>query len=92
MSYFLILIVDFLDTYCLKKEIDLLGGTINMVSSTTVQACKEECAKTEGCVAFSTSTSHNLCYLKNKDHGAESADTATISARMSCYEGIDLPH
>ena len=91
MSYFLILIVDFLDTYCLKKGIDLLDGTINMVSFTTVQACREECAKTEGCVAFTTAAgTYNTCYLKNKDHGAESPNTATISARMSCYEGIDL--
>ena len=54
----------------------------------TVQACKEECAKTEGCVAFVTAAgTNNKCYLKNKDHGAESAYGITISARMSCYEG-----
>ena len=62
-----------------------------MVSFTTVEACKEECAKTEGCVAFTTAAGiYNTCYLKNKDHGAESPNTATISARMSCYEGKDF--
>ena len=29
----------------------------------------------------------NLCYLKNKDHAAESAVVIAISARMSCYKG-----
>ena len=58
------------------------------MSFTTVEACKEECAKTEGCVAFSTGAgTNNKCWLKNKDHGAESADAIAISARMSCYGG-----
>ena len=55
---------------------------------TTVQACKEECAKTAGCVAFATvAGTNNKCYLKNKDHAAESAVAIAMSARMSCYEG-----
>ena len=58
------------------------------MSFTTVQACKEECAKTEGCVAFSTAAgTDNKCYLKNKDHDAESVKARSISAKMSCYEG-----
>ena len=68
------------------------GGVIKKKAFTTVQACKEECAKTEGCVAFRTiAGTYNGCYLKNKDHGAESAyaiaNAIIISARMSCYEG-----
>ena len=56
---------------------------------TTVQACKEECAKTEGCVAFTTEAGTvNECKLKNKDHGAESARALAMSTRMSCNEGI----
>ena len=58
------------------------------MSFTTVKACKEECAKTEGCVAFTTEAGpHNQCWLKNKDHAAESAKAISNSARMSCYEG-----
>ena len=64
------------------------GGDIKNITFTTVQACKEECAKTEGCVAFTTGAGTvNKCHLKNKDHGAESANAMSISARMSCYEG-----
>ena len=64
------------------------GGDIKNITFTTVQACKEECAKTEGCVAFKTKAGTvNQCYLKNKDHAAESAGALAISARMSCYEG-----
>ena len=64
------------------------GGDIKQVSFTTVQACKEECAKTEGCAAFTTAAGTiNKCHLKNKDHAGESAAAITISARMSCYEG-----
>ena len=64
------------------------GDIIKEIAFTTVQACKEECAKTEGCVAFTTQTGTiNKCKLKNKDHGAESAQGVAISARMSCYEG-----
>ena len=64
------------------------GGLIKQVSFTTVQACKEECAKTEGCVAFTTAAgTQNKCRLKNKDHGAESAGATAISVRMSCYAG-----
>ena len=77
-----------LDRYCLKKEIDLPGGDIKTIAFTTVQACKEECAKTGGCVAFtSLAGTINKCYLKNKDHRAESANAIAISARMSCYKG-----
>ena len=55
---------------------------------TTVEECKEECTKTEGCVVFTTvAGTTNLCFLKNKDHAAESANAKAISARMSCYEG-----
>ena len=71
---------------CEKKGIGLPGGDMKIIAFTTVQACKEECAKTEGCVAFTTGVS-NQCYLKNKDHGAESANAIATSARMSCYAG-----
>ena len=64
------------------------GGGIKNIAFTTVQACKEECAKTEGCVAFTTAAGTvNKCKLKNKDHDAETAWAIAISARMSCYEG-----
>ena len=79
-----------LDHYCLKKGIDLPGGVIKNIAFTTVQACKEDCAKTVavGCVAFTTlAGTHNRCYLKNKGHAAESANVIAISARMSCYKG-----
>ena len=66
----------------------MLGTNIKNIAFTTVQACKEECAKTEGCVAFATQAgTDNKCKLKNKDHGAESTKAVAISARMSCYEG-----
>ena len=84
MTVWILLLVSS-DGYCEKKGIDLYYGNIKTISFTTVQACKEECAKTEGCVAFKTKV--NLCYLKNKDHVAESASATAISARMSCYEG-----
>ena len=74
--------------YCLKTGIILIGGDIKNIAFTTVQACKEECAKTEGCVTFTIlAGTNNKCYLKNKDHGAEDAGATAISARMSCYEG-----
>ena len=39
-------------------------------------------------MAFTTAAgTNNKCYLKNKDHGAESANAIAISVRMSCYEG-----
>ena len=64
------------------------GGILKNIAFTTVQACKDECAKTEGCVALSTAAgTYNGCYLKNKDHSAEGASEVAISARMSCYEG-----
>ena len=64
------------------------GTNIKSIAFTTVQACKEECAKTEGCVAFTTTAgTNNGCYLKNKDHATEIVAEMTISARMSCYEG-----
>ena len=79
---------DSLDHYCWKKGINLPGEDIKTIAFTTVQACKEECAKTEGCTAFTTlAGTYNRCYLKNKDHGAESAYGIAISARMSCYKG-----
>ena len=66
----------------------MYGGDIKEITFTTVQACKEECAKTEGCVAFEAAAGTvNKCRLKNKDHGAEDADATAISARMSCYAG-----
>ena len=72
----------------MKKGIGLTGGGIKNIAFTTVQACKEECAKTEGCVAFSTAAgTDNKCYLKNKDHDAESVKARSISAKMRCYEG-----
>ena len=40
-------------------------------------------------MAFTTAAgTYNGCYLKNKDHAAESAGALTISVRMSCYGGI----
>ena len=55
---------------------------------TTVQACKEECAKTEGCLAFTTAAgTNNKCWLKDNDNGVETANTICISVRMDCYEG-----
>ena len=72
----------------MKKGIGLPGGDIKNIAFTTVQACKEECAKTEGCVAFEAAAgTYNRCFLKNKDHAAESTKAVAISARMSCYEG-----
>ena len=66
----------------------MIGGDIKDIAFTTVQACKEECAKTEGCVAFTTAAgTDNKCKLKNKDHGAEKARARLISAKMSCYKG-----
>ena len=64
------------------------GTNIKSTTFTTVQACKEECAKTEGCVAFTTAAgTNNKCYVKNKNHGAERAEAIATSVRMSCYEG-----
>ena len=73
--------------YCWKKGFSLPGGEIKSIPFTTIEACKEECAKTEGCVAFNTVAGiDNRCYLKNKDHGAESKASKSISVRMSCYK------
>ena len=80
-----------LDHYCLKKGIRLPGVNIKDIAFTTVQACKEECAKTGGCVTFVTvAGTYNRCFLKNKDHDAERAGAVAISARMSCYEGKEI--
>ena len=77
-----------LDHYCKKKRFVLPDGVIKNIAFTTVQACKEDCAKTVGCVAFTTEAgTYNRCWLKNKDHAAETDNAITISARMSCYEG-----
>ena len=74
--------------YCLKTGIVLIGGDIKSTTFTTVQACKEECAKTEGCVTFTIlAGTQNQCYLKNRNHGVESAHAIATSARMSCYAG-----
>ena len=81
--------------YCLKNGFALNGGFIKNMAFTTVQACKEECAKTEGCVAFTTKAgAFNKCNLKNESHAAERVFSTAISARMSCYQGIPppLPH
>ena len=86
------------DQYCWKKGFSLPGGEIKSIPFTTIEACKEECAKTEGCVAFNTvAGTWNRCYLKNKDHGAENDAPKSISVRMSCYKddyclkrGVDL--
>ena len=76
------------EIFCRKVGFHLHGGNIKNIPFTTVQACKEECAKTEGCVAFTTAAGNNNgCWLKNKDHPVESASAIAISARMSCYEG-----
>ena len=42
-------------------------------------------------MAFSRNAEKNKCFLKNKDHRAESAHAYSTSARMSCYEGRHLP-
>ena len=84
--------------YCWKKGFSLPGGEIKSIPFTTIEACKEECAKTEGCVAFNTvAGTWNRCYLKNKDHGTETDAPKSISVRMSCYKddyclkrGVDL--
>ena len=89
----LILLLVSSDGYCENKGINLWGGNIKTIAFTTVQACKEECAKTEGCVAFETiAGKYNRCFLKKKGHAAESPNhPITISARMSCYEGNIKP-
>ena len=77
------------DNVCWRKGFNLGVGNIKSVTFTTVQACKEECAKTEGCVAFTTvAGTYNKCYLKKKTHAAETANVLTISSFMSC-EGKD---
>ena len=76
----------------MKKGFNLDGGFIKNMAFTTVEACKGECAKTEGCVAFTTRAgTKNKCNLKNESHAAESGMSIAISARMSCYEGIPPP-
>ena len=76
---------DSLDHYCWKKGFRLPGRDIKDTAFTTVQACKEECAKTEGCVAFTTEAgTFNKCWLKNEDYGVETADVLSISSLMSC--------
>ena len=80
---------NFSDGYCEKEAINLNRGDIKNVTYTTIEACKEECAKTEGCVAFTTEAGTiNICWIKNKDHAVEAAaNEIATSARMSCYEG-----
>ena len=80
------------DHYCLKKGIGLkTSGGIKSTPFTTIEACKDECAKTEKCVAFSTSAGTvNLCRLKNKYCGTEKAGGTKISAFMSCYAGNNI--
>ena len=70
----------------MRKNLDLNGGIIKNMAFTTVQACKEECAATEACVAFVIQES-NICYTKHKGHAAESTNSRMTSARMSCFEG-----
>ena len=75
-----------LGEYCAKQGVALIGGNIKSMPFTTLTACEEECARTDGCVAF-TKSSTNTCNIKNKDHAAEVADAATTSVRMSCTKG-----
>ena len=77
------------DDYCLKRGLDMTGGDMKSVAFTTLEACKEECAKTEGCVAFTTEAgTNNKCYLKNQSYDAEvSGGERYISASMNCYAG-----
>lgn len=64
------------------------AGDIMTTPFTTVEACKEDCANKEGCVAFSTAAAtDNGCHLRNKEHHEEGPFAITISVRMSCYEG-----
>ena len=86
-EYFKTTKYDSLDHHCWKKGIALPGGDIKHVSFTTVQACKEECAKTKGCVAFETlAGTENKCYIKNEAHAEEKSNPTSTSARMSCYK------
>ena len=70
---------------CWMKGFSMSGGDIGNKAFTTVQACKEYCAMTEGCVAFvTTAGTENKCWLKNKQHGIEVANPIGISVRMNC--------
>ena len=74
-----------LGEYCAKQGIALIGGDIKSMPFTTLTACEEECARTDGCVAFETSPTK--CYIKNKEHAVEVASAASTSVRMSCTKG-----
>ena len=72
----------------MKKGINLSGGDIKNIIFTTIAKCKDECKKSDGCVAFVTKAgTDNKCYLKSKDHGEESSDSISISSRLACYVG-----
>ena len=73
---------------CLKKGIDVRSDYITKIAFTTVEACKEKCAKTEGCANFVTAAgTDNHCYLK--EDGDEEPNALTIVGRMSCFYSYD---
>ena len=75
--------------HCWKRGIDFSGGLIKLFGFTTLQACQEECAKTDRCVAFEAiAGAINECRLKDKNHGADTTNALAISAKMRCYEGM----
>ena len=73
---------------CLKKGIDVRNDNMKKVAFTTVEACKEKCAKTEGCATFVTAAgTDNHCYLR--EDGDEEPNSLTIFGRMSCFQAYD---
>ena len=66
---------------------DLPSGTIGAVKLPTIESCRVECSKTNGCVAvvFLDDT----CRLKDESHGPANkesgkAQRGAVSSEMSC--------
>jgi hypothetical protein len=48
---------------------DLRGGDLSLAYDVdTAERCHEECAAAEGCVGWTLSKAHNVCYLKTANH------------------------
>jgi len=72
---------------CYLKETDLYGGDISCTDTfTSVVNCKNTCAATSGCVAFTTvQDASQRCCLKNSNYGAPSTLDYCTSGYMNCF-------
>ena len=66
----------------------LVGGLIEEVSLSSIEACKKLCEDTDDCTAFTYfARDEKQCVTRKDGHADETKNAITTSARMSCFEG-----